>query len=115
MKKYANWLTAAVVVLMLLAALSFEFSSESDFKDVLLRLAELPKNIFSFVWEREEEPEETTEPTQATQATQPKEETPFLSFDDMETMPEEEYIPQQTIPGSGINELPMDVLKESDE
>lgn len=115
MKKYANWLTAAVVVLMLLAALSVEFSSDSDFKDVLLRLSELPKNIFSFVWEREEEPEEPTEQTEAIQPTQQKEETPFLSFDDMETMPEEEHIPLQTIPGSGINELPMDVLKGSGE
>lgn len=112
MKKYANWLTALVVVLMLAVALSIQFSPEQNFKDALLRLAELPKNIFHFAWERDEEPEETTEPTRQVQ--QQKEETPFLSFDDLETMPEEgEYIPLQTIPGSGINELPMDVLKGS--
>lgn len=115
MKKYANWLTAAVVALMLIAALSVEFSSESSFKDVLLRLSDIPKNIFSFVWEREEEPEEPAEQTEVTQPTQQKEETPFISFDDLETMPEEENVPLQTIPGSGINQLPMDVLKGSAE
>lgn len=115
MKKYANWLTAAVVALMLIGALTFEFSSDNDFKDILLRLSELPKNIFSFVWEREEVPEEPTEETISTQPTQQKEETPFISFDDLETMPEGENIPLQTIPGSGINELPMDVLKGSTE
>lgn len=114
MKKYANWLTAAVVALMLIAALSVEFSSESNFKDVLLRLSDIPKNIFSFVWEREAV-EEPAEQTEVTQPTQQKEETPFISFDDLETMPEENNVPLQTIPGSGINQLPMDVLKGSAE
>lgn len=114
MKKYTNWLTAAAVALMLIGALSIEFSSEGNFKDVLLRLSELPKNIFSFVWEREEV-EKPTEQTEATQPTQQKEETPFISFDDLETMPEENNVPLQTIPGSGINQLPMDVLEGSAE
>lgn len=115
MKKLWNWLTALLVVLMLAAALSIQFSPEADLKDMLLNLSELPGNVFRFRWERpegeaeEEIPEETEKPTEE------KEETPFIPFDDMEQEPEATQTPMKLLPAEGINKLPDDNLRRSAE
>lgn len=107
MEKLANVLTVLAVAGMLLLALSVNDFPDVQLKDLLLRRSELPENDFRFRWVGEEPTaQEEPEPTEPTSA--PKKETPFLSFSDLTE--ELDAVPMQTIPDSGINQLPADVL-----
>lgn len=112
MKKYTNWLTALAVVLLLAGALTIRFSPEENFKNALLNLAELPRNLFRFSWTRQAR----EEPTEMTEATEPeeKEQTPFVPFDKMEE-PSDTPFPTYTLPAEGMDVLPEDVLIQSAE
>lgn len=89
-KKWLDVVTVALAVLMVATGLLFTFVPELNLRDMILDLVGLPRRVFSFSFTRE-----------------PVYETPLDYFDDDEGDEQTLII----LPGDGINELPMDVLK----
>lgn len=89
-KKLLDIITAVLVVVMVGTGLLFTFVPELNLRDMILDLVGLPRRVFSFSWNRE-----------------PVYETPLDYFD--EDGEDDEVL--VLVPGEGINELPMDVLK----
>lgn len=99
-----NLLVAVVAISLVGISLLIQFHPTFQLKDTILSLVELPKNVFSFLWE----PPKAEDPIAPVVAVQ-KTETPLVLFDDTpQVAPDED--PQEIIPGDNVGRLPMDYL-----
>lgn len=105
--KKKNFATAALVVALLVAALTVRFSPRMNFRDILHSLVELPQNVFSFIWNQESEEVPQEESPR-------KEETPLVLFGE-ENVPIIPKEPSTSAPPSINNELPMDAFTDEGE